>query len=44
MNPLESYIAEMSSQGLNLCAVYGDFDQSPYHPASPYLILLAEKA
>ena len=41
MEPAEVYIQELEQAGLQVSAVFGDFDQAPYTAESPALILAA---
>ena len=40
----EEYGSEFNTAGLQLTALFGDYDRSEYTPRSPYLILLAQAA
>jgi SAM-dependent methyltransferase len=40
--PVEAYLEEMRSAGLNPAELYGDFDGSPYTPEAPALIIIAD--
>jgi SAM-dependent methyltransferase len=42
LKSVEGYVGEIQRAGMKTCAMYGDFDQSPYTIDSPNLILLAE--
>ncbi|MCJ7533336.1 MAG: class I SAM-dependent methyltransferase [Anaerolineales bacterium] len=39
--PAQTYLAELTSTGFTGIETYGDFDESPYEPDSPELILVA---
>ena len=39
--PAQTYLAELTSTGFTRIETYGDFDESPYEPDSPELILVA---
>jgi len=41
--PVQTYLAELTSTGFTRIETYGDFDESPYEPDSPELLLVAFK-